>query len=172
MTTWTVGQLVTAALMNSNIQALGNFVLAPPLAGMVQNTTQSLSTSGTYFDLLLDTNVLDSDGGHSTISNTAVYTIQVAGTYLVWAGVSFASNTTSGRAIRMVHNSNPIQGSGAWLPTLSTGGNTSFGSIPQMVACAVGDTIKAQILQSSGGALSTNSATEFACTMNILRVSN
>ena len=171
MTVWTVGQLVTAALMNSNLQQLGAFVLAPPLAQMVQNTASSIANGATWTPVLFDTNVLDSDSGHSTTSNTSRYVIQVAGTYLVMGCVCFTANATGSRGVQASKNGTGLQGSTATAQAVS-GLTLVFPTVPILVPCAAGDYLEIRGQQFSGGALNTYADPNFASSMLVLRVSN
>jgi len=173
MTNWTIGQLVTAALMNSNLQALGNFVLAPPLAQVVQTTAQSIpSSSSTWTPLLFDTNVLDSDNGHSTTSNTSRYVIQVAGTYLAIGCYALANpNSTGDRAARIAKSGSPVQGSAGATPPASGLVGIAV-TTPVLVPCIAGDYLEVHAQQASGAAVNTYSDTSFASSMLVLRVSN
>lgn len=172
MTTWTVGQLVTAALMNSNIQALGGFVLAPPLAQILQTLAQSIPTGNTWTALNFDTNVLDSDSGHSTVTNTSRYVIQVPGTYLtIGCYVLTNPNSTAGRAARIAKNGSPVQGSAAAAPPVS-GLVTTVATTPVLVPCVGGDYLEVHAQQGSGAAVNTYSDTSFTSSLLVLRVSN
>lgn len=166
MTTWTVGQLVTAALMNSNIQALGNFVLAPPLASTYGSLGQSIPNN-TLTPVLFDTNVLDSDSGHSTTTNTSRYVCQVVGTYLIFGALAFASNATGARNATAAKNGTVVSYIQGQIPANAATTTTTpyIGILP----LAAGDYVEVWALQSSGGSLSTAGG---ACSLNVLRVSN
>jgi hypothetical protein len=168
MTTWTVGQLVTAALMNSNIQALGAFLLAPPLFCGYQATAQSIATGTTGSPILIDTNVLDSDSGHSTVTNTSEYIIQVAGTYLAFGQVSFVPNATGPRGGTIYQNAATVNRIQPQVTTAGTAVTTTVAFIGFLV-CNVGDIIQVYGWQESGGALSTEAGWS---SLNLLRVSN
>jgi hypothetical protein len=91
------GNLVTAALWNAGPKAIGDFYLAPPLFRCRQSTSQS-TTSGSYFAMHLDaTAEVDTEGGHSSVTNNSRYTAQVAGWYWVSGFVAWA-NTTGAQA--------------------------------------------------------------------------
>jgi hypothetical protein len=171
MTTWTVGQLVTAALMNSNILALGTFVLAPPLAGMVQTLTQSIPNNA-WTPVSLDTNVLDSDNGHSTTSNTSRYVIQVPGTYLACGSGCYPGNASGMRGVRFGKNGSLVAGSADQRPGASI--TTTVVTPLTLIPCVAGDYLELFTFQSitGGGALSTGVNSDAECSMTILRVSN
>lgn len=86
--TWVTGVVVTASQLNTNIRDALNFFITPPLCVMRQVTGQSVGGGG-YTAVTWDTEDIDRDGGHSTVSNTSRYTAQTAGWYdiqstLVW----------------------------------------------------------------------------------------
>jgi hypothetical protein len=167
MTTWTVGQLVTAALMNSNIQALGAFVLAPPLASVYASTAQSVANNS-WTALLMDTNILDSDSGHSVTTNTSRYVIQVAGTYLVFGQSSWAASTAGGRGAGCAKNGTLNYNFHTEAPANASALSTV---LPYMglVACNVGDYMETWGWQNTGSALSTVAGWS---SLSVLRVSN
>jgi hypothetical protein len=68
--TWTAGEIVTAAYMNSNVRDAGNFFLSWPVFEGRQAVAQSF-TSGAPTALLIDTEDIDTDNGHSTVTNTS-----------------------------------------------------------------------------------------------------
>lgn len=92
--TWTVGELLTAAKLNTDLRDGLNFLLAPPLAVMTK-TSQSL-TSGSYTALLWPTELIDRDAGHSTSSNTSRYTAQTAGYYAMTVYAEFSIENATG----------------------------------------------------------------------------
>ncbi len=150
--TWTVGQTVTAAQLNTNLRDGINYLLNPPLFIAHQAAAQSLTTA-TFTDLNLDTTDLDTYAGHSGTSPT--YTFQAAGYYEVAAGLGF-STSSAGRRIGLivVAGGAAIAGGDGQIemqPTNGGGGTT----LPYVwyVNAPVGGTVKVQGYQSSGGAL-------------------
>lgn len=166
MTTWTVGQLVTAALMNSNIQALGNFVLAPPLCSTYASIGQSIPNNS-LTAVLFDTNVLDSDSGHSTTTNTSRYVFQVPGTYLIFGAVAYSTNATGARNATGAKNGAVVSYIQGQLPANSA--TTTTTPFIGILAVNAGDYVEVWALQTSGAALNTAAG---ACSLNVLRVSN
>lgn len=96
--TWVAGEIVTAAYMNTNIRDAGNFFVAVPLAVLRQTVAQSFPT-GAFTALLLDTEDIDRDGGHSTVTNTSRYTAQTSGWYSFQGSINFAVSTVGQRTI-------------------------------------------------------------------------
>lgn len=92
----TAGNLITGALWNANVYNGLTFLLNPPLFSGYQSTGQSIPSGQNPVAINIDTETLDTYGGHSNSTNPSRYTAQVAGTYKVWggfAGGGFASQT-------------------------------------------------------------------------------
>lgn len=154
------GNFLTGALWNANVKAMGDFLLGSSSNGVprfsgYQATSQSLST-GTWTSLNIDTELFDSDAGHSTVTNTSRYTATVAGTYAVAATVAFAANATGVRRVRLALNGAAINGT--TIGSDAPGGSAQAAAITMSLVQLNGTTdyVEAQGLQSSGGALSTN----------------
>lgn len=168
MTTWTVGQLVTAALMNSNIQALGNFVLAPPLVCTFASLAQSIPT-GANTAIQLDTNVLDSDSGHSTTLNTSRYVFQQPGTFLAFGQVAFSPSATAGaRGAALAKNGTVLNYIQPQIPA-AAGAYTTTVPFVGFVSGNAGDYVEVLAYQGTGAALNTQAGWS---SLNLLRVSN
>jgi hypothetical protein len=159
------GNYLTAALWMAQTAAIGNWVLGsgsngPPRFRGYASTAQSISDA-TWTALTIDTEVYDSDGGHSTTTNTSRYTVQVAGTYLITGTAAFAANATGNRAVRLAVNGTAIIGSfDKTLPATATHSSSRL-SVAQAV-CAVGDYIEVYGYQNSGAALNTSTGTDVA----------
>lgn len=157
----TIGQAIpgnfdTAAFWNSNVQALGQFLLNVPRFSGSLAGTQTLTTNGTTFtSVLIDTETEDTDNGHNTASNSQRYTCQVAGLYLVTGSVCFANNTTGFRAAKLqVNGTTDVVGSeNICLPITSGSLPTVVPVVPSYVRMNVGDYVVMQAIQNSGGNL-------------------
>jgi hypothetical protein len=95
--------LVTASYLNGNIRDAGNFLLSVPAALLRQSVAQSIP-NGVWTPVTFDTEDLDRDSGHSTVTNTGRYTAQTPGFYLFLYTVGFALNTSGRRQVRMRAN--------------------------------------------------------------------
>lgn len=103
MRTWVAGELVTAAYMNSNIRDLGNFTLARPMAVLRQAAAQSIPNAA-WTAVLMDTEDLDRDAGHSTSSNTSRYVGKTPGWHMAVYTMTWSPNATGARWSRMRNN--------------------------------------------------------------------
>lgn len=162
------GNFLTGALWNANVKALGDFETLRPSFFGYQGTAQSISNN-TWTSLTLDTEVLDGDGGHSTVTNTNRYTVQVAGVYLLLGASAFAANTTSVRGCRLGLNGTVIRGSHMQQQTSSAG--VWSGSSWAVQTCAVNDWIDVAGYQNSGGALNTFAGTDAASCLGVYWIS-
>jgi hypothetical protein len=172
MATEVPGNFITAALWNAQVAALGNFTLSVPRFRGYQTTVQFLLDS-TWVSLAIDTEDFDSDGGHSTTTNTSRYVCQVAGTYWLAGMAGFAGNATGNRAARLAVNGTAIHGTFVKVTAASTStvGVPTFG----YAALAVGDYVEVQATQNSGvvsPGLSTASSTDIASALAVHFISS
>ena len=160
------GNFSTAALFNVQTAAF-NYLLTQPAFSGYQGSVQTLTTA-VWGAITLDQETVDSDGGHSTVTNTSRYTCQVAGWYLVWGVVAFANNVTGLRASKIFKNGAAILGGeGLGAPGATVGSTSSCFTSVQL---AVGDYIELYAFQQSGGNLATLNNGEAASTLTALWV--
>lgn len=62
--------------------------------GVFRNSAVQSIPASTNTPVTLDTEDIDSDSGHSLVTNTSRYTAQTPGWYLITAYISFAANAT------------------------------------------------------------------------------
>jgi hypothetical protein len=152
--TWSVNDLASGALLNTNIRDAVNFLAKPPLFLGRQTTGQSIPTA-TYTSLALQTNDVDTYSGHSTVTNNSRYVAQVAGYYALAGVVCLSSSTQSHRGL-FAKNGSGINGSNA-IPVV--GGATSAAADVVMpivpVFLGVGDYVELQGYQDTGGTVTT-----------------
>lgn len=122
--TWVAGEVVTAAYFNSNVRDAGNFFLSWPVAEIRQTVAQSFPNI-TQNALTLDTNDIDTDGGHSTSVNPTRYTGKTPGRFQGSGMVSFVSNATGRRLCLWIKNGTTSVNSGqAGAQTITSGNGT------------------------------------------------
>lgn len=158
LTTQVTGGLAGAAWANSVKDGVdflvGSGSNALPIAVVQQSVVQSVPAS-TWTVLTFTSELLDSDGMHSTATNTGRLTAVTAGWYLVAAQYGWGSHASSTRRIvgvRKNGGSAPTEGRS---DTLSWGGSNGSVGITTMVQMSVGDYIEVVAYQDSGGALDT-----------------
>lgn len=163
------GQYITGAWQTAQVKAAIDFFRAVPVFYGYQTTTQIISNN-TLTSFTIDTEVFDSDGGHSNTVNPSRYVPQVPGTYLTIGTSGWAGNATGTRHTRVTINGITIKGAGSGFDVnqaVTTGG-LAIG----LAACnGSTDYFEVQGLQTSGANLNTASAAEFACSLTVLWVS-
>lgn len=149
---WTTGEVATAANLNNDTVSTWNFLSAKPLCVLRQTTIQTVPTA-TWTGINFDTEDLDRDNGHSTVSNTSRYVAQTAGWYLVTGQVNMSSNTTSARfACFQINGTNRYAKDGR---TPLTGGSNTPATTNTVLYLNVGDYAEFAAWQGTGSGLST-----------------
>jgi predicted carbohydrate-binding protein with CBM5 and CBM33 domain len=127
---------------------------APSFVGCFLTKSVAQSTANnTLTAITFDVEELDTDGFHSTATNTSRITIPAGkgGKYLIIAQVTFGANTTGARYFKVIKNGG-ADGHDIEIPTSSVSNANGFAqqSILSLVAT---DYIEIQAGQSSGGSL-------------------
>jgi hypothetical protein len=165
------GNFITSALWNANVLGGFTYLFAPVRFRAYSSTAQTLATGTTGVALTFDTEIVDSDGGHSTVTNTSRYTAQTAGLY--WVSGQWLTGSTSGtgtRATQIWLNGTAIPGSTTQFPASASNGGGGFAWT--VVPMAVGDYVEIAAWQNSGGNLSTaNSNLGVSSSMTVARFS-
>jgi hypothetical protein len=147
-TTAAPGNFLTSALWNAQVRDAIGFVLNPPVFFGYSTATIALS-AGVFTAIGMDTEVIDSYGGHSTVTNTSRYVAQVAGVYEVIGGASLTSTTGNLFAAYIGKNgSTTIPGSEIETPPMSSHFN-GISTPPTMVQLNVGDYVETYVLASA-----------------------
>ncbi len=152
------GQDLTATLLNGAISG--------PIANLRQATTQTLA-NGTYTSISFDSEDIDTDNGHSNVTNNTRYTIQRTGYYELSGGVMFAANTTGGRATRWTVNGTPVNASSNQVPANAATLLAGVAVRTIIRFCLVADFIELQGYQGSGGNLDTFASAQDQSSMSI-----
>jgi len=157
--TWSVNESLTAAGLNLELRDALNYLLNPPACSVYQTANTNMPTSGTYVQMLFDTENYDTDTMHSTSTNPGRITINTAGIYLVTWGVGFASNATGYRLGDVRLNAAGVIGGGTSIDICRA--NAISGAVSQidssfMYRFSAGDHFEIQAAQTSGGALASN----------------
>lgn len=164
------GNFWTSALWNANILNGLNYLFSPVRFKAYSSTSQSISSSTTSTVLTLDTEIVDSDGGHSTVTNTSRYVCQTAGLYYVSGSVCFnATNANGSRTLNIFVNGAGQTGAGIQAAPSPANGASVFSST--LAQLNVGDYVELACWQNSGSTISTATTTAIATTMNLFRIS-
>lgn len=149
--TWTVGELLTAAKMNTDVRDGLNFLLSPPRALLHKSTNQSV-TSNTFASITWNSEQYDNDAAHSDATNPSRYTAQTAGWFEFHALIQYEGTSSTGdRQAMFLKNGagNPI----GMLVTRTNNSNSATCLIMAWSLMSVGDYIEAQAWQNSGVAI-------------------
>jgi hypothetical protein len=138
------------------------------IGAVAYNSAAQAIPTATTTALTMDSEESDTDGFHSTGSNTARMTIPtgLGGRYIVTAGTYFAGNATGQRILALRKNgTTDIRGSLSRIPT-SHATNGSGMNVSRVVDLVAGDYVEAVVYQDSGGNLdagfaSTNTAQSY-----------
>jgi hypothetical protein len=148
-TTFVAGNKLTAAQLNTNVRDAVNFLLAPPAVALSNSAAQLIPTS-TFTVVTLDSETLDNDNMHSTVSNTGRITAVTPGFYQVSGNIEWASNATGARYLRLRKNTTPVNSNA--IASGSASGSTPM-NVSAMIQLAVGDFVDMDCFQASGGNL-------------------
>ncbi len=92
--TWTTGQILSAAHLNTNVRDNTNFLHSPPGCLATRSTTQSITNATPAAVSFTGTDVYDSDAMHDPAGAPTLITINTSGMYLFWSAVEFTGNAT------------------------------------------------------------------------------
>ena len=93
--TWSTGEIVTAAELNSNVRDAINFLLATPRVVLTFSGTTSVSSSASASLLYWDTEIVDSDGMHSNTAESYIM-FNTPGLYEINCNVHYGYVSTIG----------------------------------------------------------------------------
>lgn len=166
------GNFWTSALWNANVLGSLNYLFSPVRFKGYSSVTQAIPTGTSAVPLTLDSEIVDSDGGHSTTTNTSRYVCQTAGLYFVSGAVCFATNGTGSRAVNVMVNGVTAGGSLIQAAPQSVNGSSVFSATT--VQLTVSDYVEIGCWQNSGGTLATaiGGSQNVNATMNLYRISS
>lgn len=151
LTNWNVGEEPTSAMFNARIRDAINFLKAPPMGVFRRSTTQPTS-SGIWTPVQWNVEDLDTDGGHSNVTNPSRYTAQTEGYYLCASTVEFQGNSTGFRDARFRKNADNTRFWG-WNTIEPDVGHGADVAIFAYIPLQVGDYVEVMAKQTSGGTL-------------------
>jgi hypothetical protein len=119
-------------------------------ANIYKTSAQSIANA-TFTNVNFEAENFDTDGFHSTVTNTSRMTIPTGknGKYLVTANLAFDTNSTGIRAC-VIRKNNADYAKGTWIGAFNESAVLVATQIIDLVAT---DYIEIQVYQSSGGAL-------------------
>lgn len=135
-----------------------------PVCGVFNSAAQSIPQT-TFTTVTFDSETVDTDGQHSTVTNTSRITIGgTLGWYRVWGMVPYVTNATGSRAAYIWQNGSSII-TGSYTQIASGGGtfHTSVWTGPVYVQATVStDYVELRAWQNTSGALNTSITTGVA----------
>lgn len=156
ITTPVTGTTISTTSFGNPVSADINFLIAPPIFLGYQSAAQSIPNNA-FTAITFDTEVVDSYGGHSTVSNTSRYTAQVAGWYDVIGKVSWVANATGRRiATLYVNGSELAYTRGEGIASATAVAASCYALAPVFLNAT--DYVEVYGLQNSGGALNTGAS--------------
>jgi hypothetical protein len=155
--TWVAGETVTAAIMNTHIRDNLNYVYATPICVLSNSAVQSIANA-TITAVTFDTEGIDTDNMHSTVTNTSRMTAVTAGWYSVSGTLPYQANATGSRWMAFQVNGSASSRLG-FSQILSTGGASDTAlSSTALVFLNVGDYVEMVTNQNSTVALNIDTA--------------
>jgi hypothetical protein len=167
LSTQNPGNLVAStALWNIGPKATGDFFLAPPLFRGRQTTLQS-APSGSWQAQGLQVADLDTDGGHSNVTNNSRYNCQVPGWYFVEGFAAWVNGGAQGRMdAAIVKNGSIVSGSQSSVVKQ----NIDFGAVvaAALVQLKIGDYTEVWGMQSTGSTINTAPNGDLCPCLNVM----
>ena len=162
--TFTNGVLDSSDL-NTYVRDPIQYLLSRTMAELRQTVAQSIP-SGTFTGITFDVEDLDTDGGHSTSSNTSRFTAPNAGWYFCSGGVGFSASATGQRGAAWAVNGTTLNGTSVFV-NASAAFTTIIAARSKLLYLNVSDYVELQALQNTGGALNTNVTTDGQSSMSV-----
>lgn len=145
--TWTIGELLTAAKLNLDLRDGLNFLLAPPRVALQKSINQTISNN-LFTIVLWDVELVDSDSGHSLVSNTGRYTAQTAGWFDFVAMGYWSSDSSVGTRVVALNRNGSSTGWQANVGLTTT--NSCLVPMSGFIFLNVGDYIEFLVFHDSG----------------------
>ena len=153
------GNLLSAEVWNNGIKAVNDFLSNKPAFKAVSSVGQSVANN-TWSAIQFNLGHLDTDAGHSSVTNNTRYTCQVAGMYWVKGVGSWQLNVAAACRIDTVvaKNGTPFAGSGTFMvrPT----DDYAVFSTSTLIRLNAGDYVEIWVRQLSGTTLALSGSTD------------
>lgn len=149
------GLFATAADLEAGVGDPLSFLMNPPECQVRRGTVQSIPNS-TVTAIAFDTEDIDNDGMHSTVSSTTRLTIATTGRYQISGVIPYDVGAVGGRECRIVRNGSSVAINGArTLDDAPSSGSISVVVPAIQVSLTAGDFLELMAFQSQGAALNT-----------------
>jgi len=153
------GKLAYYREEDGSLHTPGFVVAGDVIRARVRNSANLTIGTGAWTSLTFDSERWDTDGIHSTVSNTGRLTCVTEGTYSIIGNVRFASNATGYRAVRIYLNGATVIAE-VFLPAVS--GQPTVMAVGTQYELDAGDYVELQVLQNSGGDLNVEVAAAYS----------
>lgn len=153
--TWAVGDVVSAARLNTEISTAINYLLNPPACDVYCTAGTSIPDGATFTQVLYDTEESDTDNMHSTASNTGRITFNTPGRYEIMIYSSLPGATYTVFSVNPRINSGGSATGGTSIRTFpfgTPGGSPYENIITLQRVFAAADYMEVFVAQTSGGA--------------------
>lgn len=152
------GSILTYAEWNAALYDTVNLILNPPMVQLQHTAVQSIPP-GAWTALQFQTEIIDTEGMHSTTVNNSRVTPKTPGWYMGFFGMSFAGTSTSGKRQGVPRKNGNMSNTVTYgrhdvQPTQS--GAVFRGYRFFMPFNGTTDYVEVAVWQNSGGALNTN----------------
>lgn len=175
--TWVAGDDATSTVMQTLTDAilylLGSATSGgskKPLCHLRQTVSQTPAT-GVWTAVTFDTEDVDYDSSHSTVTNTDRFTAATTGWHHVEGGAEWPANATGRRGVRFTVAAAAINGSGSVLPA-GVAAQVTTPSRGLLIFLNAGDILRMEIFQDSTVGLATVVVAPNQSTMSVYLVSN
>lgn len=146
--------IIPSTSYNGGTYDVLTFLMNPPTCEVIQTVAQSIPHAGTIVNF--DAELIDTDGMHSTVSNTSRITAQTPGRYMLWGGIGWSPNGTNTRGAWLLINGVAVAGTEILVQASTTASSqTTVPLRTKTVYLNAGDYIEVFGYQSSGAPLNT-----------------
>lgn len=154
LTSWNVGVNPTSTILNANIRDAVNFLKNRPHAVLRRITTNQPVSNNTNTPIFWNGEDLDTDSGHSNVTNPSRYTVVTAGYYQLTPTVVWATNGSGYRQIFVAKNGDTTHRYGMNNTfVLGVSGAQVCMNISVVLGLQAGDYVEVWVYQNSGGSL-------------------
>lgn len=154
LSSWDVGVNPTSTILNARVRDAVNFLKNRPHAVLRRITSNQLVSSSTNTPIFWNGEDLDTDGGHSNVTNPSRYTVATAGYYHLSAVVIWGTNGNGYRQIYVAKNGDTTSRYGmTYTFVRGVSGAQICMSTSVVLGLQAGDYIEVWGYQNSGGSL-------------------
>lgn len=145
------GNFLASAIWNASVANAIGFLTNPPIATLIQTSTQSIPTSASTA-VTWPTPTVDTYGGYASGTPTR-YTPQVAGYYLCIGNLGFAATSAVGARDAQIEKNGTTVVNEVGVGNAGTAYSTVIGVVSMVFCNGTSDYIELYANQNSGGAL-------------------